>query len=144
MTMTIMRALAICAALMVPALLLAPGGAFAQQYPNKPVKIIIPFPAGGVTDIAGRLIAQRLSEKLGQQFYIENVAGAGGNLGMAQVARAAGDGYTILLVVIERHGEPEPLRQDAVRRREGPDPGHQGGRLAELVAGQSRASRPSR
>src|SRR5687767_236237 len=51
--------------------------AFAQQYPDKPVKIVIPFPAGGVTDIAGRLIAQKLSEKLGQQFYIENIAGAG-------------------------------------------------------------------
>jgi tripartite-type tricarboxylate transporter receptor subunit TctC len=91
MSMTIMRALTVCAALLVP------GAAFAQQYPNKPVKIIVPFPAGGVTDIAGRLIAQRLSEKLGQQFFIENVAGAGGNLGMAQVARAAGDGYTVLL-----------------------------------------------
>ncbi|MEX2034176.1 MAG: tripartite tricarboxylate transporter substrate binding protein, partial [Xanthobacteraceae bacterium] len=73
------------------------GAAFAQQYPTKPVRIVVPFPAGGVTDIAGRLIAQKLSEKLGQQFYIENVAGAGGNLGMGQVARAAGDGYTILL-----------------------------------------------
>jgi tripartite-type tricarboxylate transporter receptor subunit TctC len=73
------------------------GAAFAEQYPSKPVKIIIPFPAGGVTDIAGRLIAQRLSEKLGQQFFIENVGGAGGNLGMAQVARAPGDGYTVLL-----------------------------------------------
>ena len=70
--------------------------AFAQQYPDKPVKIIIPFPAGGVTDIAGRLIAQKLSEKLGQQFYIENIAGAGGNLGMSQVAKAPGDGYTVL------------------------------------------------
>ena len=70
--------------------------ALAQQYPDKPVKIIIPFPAGGVTDIAGRLIAQKLSEKLGQQFYIENIAGAGGNLGMAQVARSPGDGYTML------------------------------------------------
>jgi tripartite-type tricarboxylate transporter receptor subunit TctC len=71
--------------------------ALAQQYPNKPVKIIIPFPAGGVTDIAGRLIAQRLSEKLGQQFFVENIAGAGGNLGMAQAARSPGDGYTVLL-----------------------------------------------
>jgi len=87
---TIMRAIALCAALLVS------GSAFGQQYPTKPVKIIIPFPAGGVTDIAGRLIAQKLSEKLGQQFYIENVAGAGGNLGMAQVARSAGDGYTVL------------------------------------------------
>ena len=71
--------------------------ASAQQYPNKPVRIIVPFPAGGVTDIAGRLIAQRLSEKLGQQFFIENIAGAGGNLGMGNVARSPGDGYTILL-----------------------------------------------
>lgn len=71
--------------------------AAAQQYPVKPVRIVVPFPAGGVTDTAGRLIAQRLSERLGQQFYIENIPGAGGNLGMGQVARAAGDGYTVLL-----------------------------------------------
>src|SRR3954451_14927981 len=90
MTM-IMRAIAVAAALLIS------GPAFAQHYPAKPVKIIIPFPAGGVTDLAGRLIAQKLSEKLGQQFYIENIGGAGGNLGMAQVARAPGDGYTVLL-----------------------------------------------
>src|SRR4029077_13030980 len=89
--MTIIRAVALLAACLISDL------AFAQQYPTKPVKIIIPFPAGGVTDLAGRLIAQKLSEKLGQQFYIENIAGAGGTLGMAQVARAPGDGYTILL-----------------------------------------------
>src|SRR5215510_8766974 len=73
------------------------GAAFAEQYPSKPVKIIIPFPPGGVTDIAGRLIAQKLSDRLGQQFYIENISGAGGNLGMGNAARAPGDGYTILL-----------------------------------------------
>jgi len=73
------------------------GPVSAQQYPSKPVKIIIPFAAGGVTDIAGRLIAQRLSDRLGQQFFIENVAGAGGNLGMGMAARSPGDGYTILL-----------------------------------------------
>src|ERR1043166_5502333 len=88
---TIVRIIALCAAV------LAPGLVFAQQYPNKPVKIVVPFPPGGVTDIAGRLIAQKLSERLGQQFYIENIAGAGGNLGMAQAARAPGDGYTVLL-----------------------------------------------
>jgi tripartite-type tricarboxylate transporter receptor subunit TctC len=71
--------------------------ASAQQYPNKPVRIVIPFAAGGVTDIAGRLIAQRLSERLGQQFIIENMPGAGGNLGMSQVAKSARDGYTVLL-----------------------------------------------
>jgi tripartite-type tricarboxylate transporter receptor subunit TctC len=82
---------ALCTALVVS------GSAFAQQYPTRPVKIVIPFPAGGVTDIAGRIIAQKLSERLGQQFYIENIGGAGGNLGMANAARSPGDGYTILL-----------------------------------------------
>jgi tripartite-type tricarboxylate transporter receptor subunit TctC len=72
------------------------GSALAQQYPSKPVKIVVPFPPAGVTDIAARLIAQKLSEKLGQQFFVENIAGAGGNIGMANVAKAPGDGYTIL------------------------------------------------
>jgi tripartite-type tricarboxylate transporter receptor subunit TctC len=81
---------ALCTALLVS------GSAFAQQYPAKPVKIVVPFPAGGVTDIVGRVIAQKLSDRLGQQFYIENIGGAGGNVGMANAARSPGDGYTIL------------------------------------------------
>jgi tripartite-type tricarboxylate transporter receptor subunit TctC len=84
------RVIALVAALLVT------GSAFAQQYPTKPVKIIVPFAAGGVTDIAARLIGQKLSEKLGQQFIIENMGGAGGNLGMANAAKGGGDGYTIL------------------------------------------------
>ncbi|MBM3527372.1 MAG: tripartite tricarboxylate transporter substrate binding protein [Alphaproteobacteria bacterium] len=88
---SIVRALALTAALLVS------GTAFAQQYPTKPVKIIIPFPAGGVTDIATRLIAAKLSERNGQQFYIENIPGAGGNTGMGNAARQPGDGYTILI-----------------------------------------------
>ena len=87
----LMRGLALCAALLMA------GSASAEKYPDKPVKVIVPFPAGGITDIASRLITQKLSERLGQQFYIENVSGAGGNLGMAQVARAPGDGYTVLI-----------------------------------------------
>src|SRR6516165_7833192 len=78
------------------AALVVSGSAFAQQYPGKPVKVIVPFPPAGVTDIVGRLVAQKLSDKLGEQFYIENIAGAGGNLGMGQAARSPGDGYTIL------------------------------------------------
>jgi tripartite-type tricarboxylate transporter receptor subunit TctC len=86
-----LRTAALCAALAFA------GTAFAQQYPSKPVRILVPFPPGGVTDNAGRIIAQKLSERLGQQFYIENQGGAGGNLGMSTVARSPGDGYTILL-----------------------------------------------
>lgn len=66
-------------------------------YPDHPVKIMVPFAAGGPTDVMARLLAQKLSESLKQQFYIENHAGAGGNIGMAQVARSAPDGYTILV-----------------------------------------------
>ena len=67
-------------------------------YPDRPVKIIVPFAAAGPTDVVARLIAQKLSEKFGQQFYIENIAGAGGNLAMGAAAKATADGYTILFV----------------------------------------------
>jgi tripartite-type tricarboxylate transporter receptor subunit TctC len=70
----------------------------AGTYPDRPVKIIVPFAPAGPTDVVARLIAQKLSERLGKQFYIENVVGAGGNTGMGQAARAAPDGYTILFV----------------------------------------------
>ena len=66
-------------------------------YPEKPVKVIVPFAAGGPTDVMARLIAQKLSENLKQQFYVENRPGAGGNIGMAEAGRAAPDGYTILV-----------------------------------------------
>jgi tripartite-type tricarboxylate transporter receptor subunit TctC len=74
--------------------------AFAQvpAYPERTVKIIVPFAAAGPTDVVARLIGQKLTEKFGQQFYIENMAGAGGNLGMGAGAKAAPDGYTILFV----------------------------------------------
>jgi tripartite-type tricarboxylate transporter receptor subunit TctC len=72
--------------------------ASAQQYPSKPVRIIVPFAAGGPVDVVARLVGQKLSEKFGQQFVIENQVGAGGNAGMGNGARAAPDGYTILFV----------------------------------------------
>jgi tripartite-type tricarboxylate transporter receptor subunit TctC len=68
----------------------------AADYPDHPVKIIVPFPAGGSTDLAGRIVAQKLSERLHRQFFIEDIGGAGGNIGMAAAARSPGDGYTIL------------------------------------------------
>ena len=68
----------------------------AGGYPDKAVKIIVPFAPAGPTDIVARLIATKLSERLGKQFYVENISGAGGNTGMGQAARATPDGYTIL------------------------------------------------
>ena len=88
---TIVAIAALCAALFA-------GTAFAQPYPSKIVRIIVPFPAGGPTDVMARVIGQKLSERLGQQFIIENQGGAAGNIGMGSAARAAGDGYTILFV----------------------------------------------
>jgi tripartite-type tricarboxylate transporter receptor subunit TctC len=88
-------------AVLAAAVLVAPAMARAQApgtYPDRPVKIIVPFAPAGPTDVVARLIAQKLSERLGKQFYIENVTGAGGNTGMGQAARAAPDGHTILFV----------------------------------------------
>jgi tripartite-type tricarboxylate transporter receptor subunit TctC len=74
----------------------SPRPARAQSYPSRPVRMIVPVAAGGANDTTARLFAQRLSETLGQQFYVENMAGAGGNLGIAAAARAPADGYTLL------------------------------------------------
>ena len=71
--------------------------ALAQPYPNKSVRIIVPFPAGGTTDIVARLLAQRMSESMGQSVVVENRGGAGGSLGADLVAKAPPDGYTILM-----------------------------------------------
>jgi tripartite-type tricarboxylate transporter receptor subunit TctC len=89
---SIVRSLIVCAAL------LALGGMPAMAgYPQRTVKIIVPFAAGGPTDVMARLIAVKLSEKLGQQFIVEDLPGAGGNIGTLNAARAGGDGYTILI-----------------------------------------------
>lgn len=79
------------------ALLAAPALALAQAYPNKPVKVIIPYPPGGPTDILGRIVAQGLAAKLGQPFVVENKPGASGMIGADQVAKASADGYTLLV-----------------------------------------------
>src|SRR3982075_2871124 len=75
-----------------------PHVAGAQDYPSRPVRVIVPFAPGGQTDVVARLIAQKLSDRLGKQFYIENAAGAGGNIGASRAAQAAPDGYTILFI----------------------------------------------
>jgi tripartite-type tricarboxylate transporter receptor subunit TctC len=74
------------------------GSALAADYPTRPVRFVVGYPPGGATDIIARLIGQRLSEKLGQQFVIENKPGAGNNIGTESVVNAEPDGYTVLLV----------------------------------------------
>jgi len=90
--------LSVVCALSVVGVTMGVNGAAALDYPTKPVRWIVGYPAGGSTDILARLIGQWLSVRLGQQFIIENRPGAGNNLGTEQVVRAAPDGYTILLV----------------------------------------------
>jgi tripartite-type tricarboxylate transporter receptor subunit TctC len=77
--------------------------AFAQTYPNKPVRMIVPFPAGGATDILARALSIKLGEKLGQNVVVENRPGAGGTIGSQAVAQATPDGYTILLATSSTH-----------------------------------------
>ena len=82
----------------LPALLASSRGARALEYPTRPVRFLVGYPPGGATDIIARLIGQRLSERLGQQFVIENKPGAGNNIGTEAAVNADPDGYTVLLV----------------------------------------------
>jgi tripartite-type tricarboxylate transporter receptor subunit TctC len=93
--------LIVCGALMLG------GSAMAQTYPSRPVKIVVPFPAGGSNDIVARVLAQKLTERNGQSFFVENRGGAGGNIGAEAVASSEPDGYTLLLTA------PPPLTINA-------------------------------
>jgi len=85
------------------------GAALSQAYPNKPMTMIIPFAAGGPTDVLGRVMAQRMSELLGQQVIVENVGGAGGMTGSKRVADAAPDGYTLVLGTVGTHAQSQTI-----------------------------------
>ena len=90
----------------------------AQAYPARSVRVIVPFAPGGATDIIARLILQELSKQLGQQFYVENLPGASGNIGTGQAARAAPDGYTVLFAFSSHVTNPsmfDKLPYDPVR-----------------------------
>jgi tripartite-type tricarboxylate transporter receptor subunit TctC len=90
----------------IAAALLAGAPALAQQatYPAKPVRIVVPYPAGGTTDLLARLAAFHLSERLGQNFIVENRAGASGAIGSQAVAKSPADGYTLVMATISSHG----------------------------------------
>jgi len=76
----------------------APRLACAQTYPERPVRMVVPYAPGGPTDVVTRIIAQYLSDRIGKQFFVENIGGGGGNIAMGRVAKAAPDGYTLLMV----------------------------------------------
>src|SRR2546426_5001717 len=90
-------------------LLAVTGTALAQSYPTRPPTMIIPFAAGGPTDVLGRVMAHRMGELLGQQVVVENVGGAGGMTGSKRVADAAPDGYTFVLGTVGTHAQGQSL-----------------------------------
>jgi tripartite-type tricarboxylate transporter receptor subunit TctC len=99
----ISRRIVLSVAALAAAAAALPSQSWAQAFPSKPVTLIVPFPAGGTTDIVARLTAQKLSEAWGQPVIVDNRAGAGGNIGSAMVAKAAPDGYTLLMGTVGTH-----------------------------------------
>lgn len=90
----------------VTSLLIASPWSVAQNYPTKPVRVVIPWPAGGLTDVAGRIVFQKISENVGQQFIIDNRGGASGTIGADVVAKSPPDGYTIMVHSTTHVGNP--------------------------------------
>lgn len=101
--MTFSRLVVAVTALLAGSAALSPSDAFAQAYPVRPIRMVVPFAAGGSTDVVARIVAQGMSGPLGQPVVVENKPGAGGSLGSETVARAEPDGYTILVATVSTH-----------------------------------------
>lgn len=96
----------------------APLAAYAQsasKYPDKPIRLIVPYPPGGATDVIGRIVGKTLADEIGGQVVIENRGGAGGNIGAAEVARATPDGYTLLMGALTSHSVMATLEKDTLK-----------------------------
>ena len=91
------------------------GAAAAAAYPDKPIRLIVPYPPGGATDVIGRVMAQRLSTALGQQVIVDNRGGASGNIGAEAVVKAAPDGYTLLMGAVTSHSINQTLEKATIR-----------------------------
>ena len=115
--------------------------AAAQSFPTRPIRLIVPYPPGGGTDIVARVIGQRLQQSLGQPIVIDNRGGAGGTLGTAVAAKAAPDGYTMVLVPTSHVHQSEHLCEAALRHREGFRAHHNGRFCRHFDGGQSERAR---
>jgi tripartite-type tricarboxylate transporter receptor subunit TctC len=98
-----------------------PAWAQAPSWPGKPLRLVVPFPAGGATDLLARSIAQRVGQQLGQTLVVENRAGAGGSLGSGEVAKAAPDGYTLLIATSSTHAIGPHLNPNLPYKATGPE-----------------------
>ena len=116
-----LRSRAVSALACIASTLLLAVGSAAAQYPNKSIKMIVPYPPGGATDVVGRVLAQRLSGPLGQQVVIDNRGGAGGNIGAEAVAKADPDGYTLLMGALTSHSIMATLEKGKLRYDLGKD-----------------------
>jgi len=97
------------------AVLGAAASAASAAYPDKPIKLVVPYPPGGATDVIGRIVAAKLGEALGQPVVVENRGGAGGNIGAEAVARAPADGYTLLMGALTSHSTMATLEKGKLR-----------------------------
>jgi tripartite-type tricarboxylate transporter receptor subunit TctC len=104
-----------CRSIAQVALILGFSGVVHAAYPDKPIKLIVPYPPGGATDVIGRILAKNLGESLGQQVLVENRGGAGGNIGAEAVAKSTPDGYTLLMGAVTSHSTMATLEKGKLR-----------------------------